>query len=143
MMRATLSVLALMSLASPVIADECTILWWDLFLPQSEAEFDMTSEVSAILTLKNTAQSKPITFELALSDLTDKDGKNLQLLLAQQTLVSGGLSNQVTVTLQPKSKSWLVGFESKQTLRAKDGQIYGNDMMHSGYLFCEELIPLP
>lgn len=141
-MRATPSVLSLMVLASPAIADECTIVWWDLFLPQSEVEFDMTSEASAILTLKNPAQSKPIGFELALRDLTDKDGKNLQLFLATQTLVAGGLSNQVTVTLQPKNESWLVGFESKQTLRANDGQIYGNDMMHTGYLFCDDL-PFP
>lgn len=99
--------------------------------------------VSAILTLKNTTQSKPITFELALSDLTDKDGKNLQLLLARQTLVAGGVSNQVTVTLQPKSKSWLVGFDSRQTLRSKDGQTFGDHVMHSGWLLCDELMPLP
>lgn len=142
-MRATWSALALMLLAGPAVADECRIVWWDLFLPQSEVELEMTSEVSAILTLKNTGQSKPINFELALSDLTDKDGKSLQLLLAEQTLVSGGISNQVTVTLQPQSKSWLVGFESNQTIRAQDGQTYNNPAMHTGWLSCNELMPLP
>jgi len=143
MMRATWSALALMLLAGPAVADECRIVWWDLFLPQSKVEFEMTSDVSAILTLIETGQSKPITFELALSDLTDKDGKSLQLFLAEQTLVSGGLSNQVTVTLQPKSTSWLVGFDNKQSLRSKDGQIFDNHAMHSGWLSCNELTPLP
>ncbi len=58
-MRCVLMALALIALSSPVSADECSIIWWDLFLPQSEVEFEKTSEVSVLLTLQNTVKSKP------------------------------------------------------------------------------------
>lgn len=60
----------------------------------------------------------------------------MDLLLGTQTLVLGGVSNQVTVTLQPKATSWLVGFDSKRTIRTKNGKTYDNAVMLAGYLLC-------
>lgn len=140
-MRCVGTALVAMALSSPAAADECAILWWDLVLPQSEVEFEQTSEVSALLTLKDTGQRKPVSFELALTNITREDGEKVDVLLAKQTLVSEGLSNQVTVSLQPKRTSWIVNFESDQTLRAKDGQIFGHVAMLTGYLICDQLKP--
>jgi hypothetical protein len=142
-MRCVGTALVAMVLASPAAADECTILWWDLILPQSEVEFEQTSEVSARLTLKNTGQLKPVSFELALTNVTRETGEKADIFLAKQTLVSEGMSNLVTVTLQPKRTSWIVGFESDQTLRAKDGQTFGHVTMLTGWLICDEIKPLP
>lgn len=116
-MRCTWTFLVIMGISGPAQAEDCKIVWWDLFLPQSEAEFEKTSEVSATLTLKNTGKLEPIRFELALRHLARADGKELDLLLGTQTLVAGGVSNQLTVTLQQKASSWLVGFDSKQTIQ--------------------------
>lgn len=140
-MRCVWKALVVMALASPATADECKIVWWDLFLPQSEVEFERTSEASALLTLTNAGKLESITFELAQSNLLQEDGEQLSLLLGTQTLVSGGLSNHVTVTLQPKANSWLVGFDSDQTVRTKDGKDFGGTVMHTGWLFCDQLKP--
>ncbi|MDO8985579.1 hypothetical protein [Cypionkella sp.] len=140
-MRCVWTALALLALSSPATADECKIVWWDLFLPQSDVEFEKTSDASALLTLKNTGKLEPISFELALRNVTKDDGKGLSLLLGTQTLVAGGVSNQVTVTLQPKTTSWLVGFESEQIVRAKDGQTFGGVVRLTGHLVCNQLKP--
>jgi hypothetical protein len=140
-MRPILVALVVMALSSAARADECNIVWWDLFLPQSEVEFEKTSEVSALLTLKNTTRPEPITFELALTTLTSEDGTSLEWLLGRQTLVAAGLSNQVTVTLQPKTTSWLIGFDSEQTLRTEEGQTFGGNTKVTGYLICNQLKP--
>jgi len=142
-MQCVWAVLVVMALGSPAVADECKIVWWDLFLPQSEVQFEKTSEVSAILTLKNTSQLEPISFQLALSNLLREDRKGLDMLLGSQTLVAAGISNQVTVTLQPKTTSWLIGFESKQAILTKDGRTFGGAVMHSGSLICNQLKPWP
>jgi hypothetical protein len=123
-------------LSGPVLADDCKIVWWDIFVPQSEAEFEQTSEVSAILTLKNTGKLEPIRFELASTRVTGENGKELDLLLGTQTLVLGGVSNQVTVTLQPGRTSWLVGFDSKRTIRTTKGKIYDSAVTLAGHLYC-------
>lgn len=135
-MRCIWAAMVVMGLSGPVQADDCKIVWWDLFLPQSEAEFEKTSEVSATLTLKNTGKLEPIRFELATTHVTGEDGNQLDLLLGTQTLVLGGVSNQVTVTLQPKATSWLVGVDSKRTIRSKTGKTYDNAVMLAGYLLC-------
>ena len=142
-MRCVWTTLVVVTLSSPATADECTIVWWDLFLPQSEVQFEKTSEVSALLTLKNTGKLEPISFELALTNLTGKDGQGLDLLLGKQTLVAGGLSNQVTVTLQPKATSWLVGFESENTVRTEDGRTFRDVVMLTGWLICTKVEPWP
>lgn len=123
-------------LSGPVLADDCKIAWWDIFVPQSEAEFVQTSDVSATLTLKNTGKLEPIRFELALTRVTGENGNELDLLLGTQTLVLGGVSNQVTVTLQPKTTSWLVGFDSKRTVQTTNGKIYDSAVMLAGHLYC-------
>jgi hypothetical protein len=128
--------MVVMGLSGPVLADDCKIVWWDLFLPKSEAEFEKTSDVSATLTLKNTGKFEPIRFELAKTHVTGEDGNELDLLLGTQTLVLGGVSNQVTVTLQPKTTSWLVGFDSKRIIRTKNGKTYDNAAALAGYLYC-------
>jgi hypothetical protein len=135
-MRCIWAFMVIVGLSGPVLADDCKIVWWDLFLPQSEAEFEQTSDVSATLTLKNTEKLEPIRFELATTHVTGEDGNELDLLLGTQTLVLGGVSNQVIVTLQPKAKSWLVGFDSKRTIRTTNGKIYDNAVMLAGYLYC-------
>lgn len=135
-MRRLCTSMIVMGLSGPVFADDCKIVWWDLFLPQSEAEFEKTSEVSATLTLKDTGKLEPIRFELASSQVTGEDGTELDLLLGTQTLVLGGISNQVTVTLQPKTNSWLVGFDSKRIIRTTAGKTYANSVMLAGYLYC-------
>jgi hypothetical protein len=132
-----------MALSSPATADECKIVWWTLVLPQSEVEFEKTSEVSALLTLKNTGRLEPISFELALENLTREDGTGLDLLLGIQTMVAAGLSNEVTVTLQPKTTGWLVGFKTVETVRTKNGQIFGDTTMLTGNLICNQLKPWP
>lgn len=142
-MRCVGTALLAMALACPAAADECTILWWDLILPQAEVEFEQTSEVSALLTLRETGQLKPVSFELALTNVTRVDGEKVDVLLGKQTLVSEGMSNLVTVTLQPKRTSWIVNFESDQTLRAKDGQTFGHVALLTGWLTCDEIKPLP
>ena len=142
-MRCVWKALAVIVLSTPAMADECNIVWWDLFLPQSEVEFKKTSEASALLILKNTSKLEPISFELALTELTREDGTGLDLLLGQQTLVAAELSNQVTVTLQPKTSSWLIGFESEQTLRTQNGQTFGDVARVTGYLICNQLKPWP
>jgi hypothetical protein len=55
-MRCVGTALLAMALACPAAADECTILWWDLILPQAKVEFEQTSAVSALLTLRETGQ---------------------------------------------------------------------------------------
>lgn len=140
-MRCLWTAFSVVALASAATADECNILWWDLILPRSAVEFEKTSEVSALLTLKDTAKSEPIRFELATTTLTRDDGTELNLLFGKQTLVAEGLSNQVTVTLQSKAKSWLIGFESEQTLRTKDGRSFGGKTNVVGYLICSQLKP--
>jgi len=135
-MRCIRAFMVAMGLSGPVLADDCKIVWWDLFLPQSEAEFEKPSEASATLTLKSTGKLEPIRFELASTHVTGDDGNELDLRLGTQTLVLGGISNQVTVTLQPKTTSWLVGFDSKRTIRTTKGKTYENAAMHAGYLFC-------
>ena len=132
----------LIAFSSPAIAEECKIVWWDLFLPQAEVEFIKTSEVSAKLTLKNTSKHEPASFELAQENVASlADGSRQNLLMGSATLVLGGVSNQVTVTLQPKSASWLVGFASAQTLRSKDGKDFGGTTQLAGFLTCENLKP--
>ena len=140
-MRCVGAAIVALVLASPAAADECAILWWDLVLPQSEVEFEQTSEVSALLTLKNTGQHEAVTFELALTNMTRENGENVDVLLGKQTLVSEGMSNLVTVSVQPKRTSWIVNFESDQTLRAKDGQTFGHVAMLTGYLICDQIRP--
>lgn len=73
-MRCIWAVMVVIGFSGPVQADDCKIVWWDLFLPQSEAEFEKTSEVSATLTLKNTGKLEPIRFELATTHVTGEDG---------------------------------------------------------------------
>lgn len=140
-MRSVLVALIATAFSSPASAEECNILWWDLFLPPLAVEFEMTSEVSAALTINDTVKLAPITFELAQQTLTGDDGKSVQLLLGQQTLVSAGLSNNVTVTLQPKTSSWLVGFDSKQNLQSNDGKTYGGKSLLTGWLICDRQKP--
>ncbi len=142
-MRRISKALAIIALSSPAMADECNIIWWDLFLPQSEAELTKTSEVSATLTLKNTSKLEPISFDLVKENVTGEDGARLDLMLGTRTVVAAGLSNQVTITLQPKATSWLIGFESEQSLRAKDGQTFGGTTHVAGYLICNQLKPWP
>ncbi len=140
-MRCVWATFTFLALSSAATADECKIIWWDLFLPQSEVKFEKTSEVSALLTLTNTTKLEPISFELAFRTLTRENGANLDVLIGSKTLVAEGLSNEVTVSLQPKSSSWLVGFESKQVLRTKDGRNFGGESLLSGYLICNQLKP--
>lgn len=140
-MRYCCTTLVILLIASAAKADECNIIWWDLFLPSVEVEFEKTSDVSAILTLKDTIKHDPIRFELAAETLTGEDGAELDLLLGKQTLVAEGLSNQVTVTLQPKSSSWIIGFDSEQTLRTKSGRAYSGKTNVAGYLVCDQLKP--
>lgn len=134
-MRCIWTFLIVMALTSPALAGDCKIFWWDIFLPQSEAALEKT-EVSATLTLKNTGKLESIRFDLALSHLTGADGKELDMLLGTQTLVVGGVSNEVTVTLQQKTSSWLVGFDSKRTVRTTTGKVYNDEVMLVGNLYC-------
>jgi hypothetical protein len=135
-MRCVGALLIVMGLSGPALAEDCKIVWWDLFLPQSEAVFEKTSEVSATLTLENTGTLEPMRFELALQHVTGEDGKELEILLGTQTLVLGGVSNLVTVTLQPRAASWLVGFDSRRTIRTTKGNSYDNGGMLGGSLYC-------
>lgn len=140
-MRCLWTALAVMALSSAATADECNIIWLDIFLPRPEVEFEKTSEASALLTLKDTAKPEPIRFELATTTLTRDDGTELNLLLGKQTLVAERLSNQVTLTLQPKGNSWLINFDSEQTLRTKRGRSFGGETNLAGYLVCNQLRP--
>lgn len=142
-MRCVLTALVTIALSSAATADECNIVWWDLFLAPSDVTFEKTSEVSARLTMNNTTKRDPISFELALTTLTREGEASLEVLLGSQTVVAGGLSNQVTITLQPKSTSWLIGFDSVQTLRSEDGQTFGGNTLVTGYLICNQIQPWP
>ncbi len=52
-----------------------------------------------------------------------------------------GLSNQVTVTLQPKTTGWLVGFESEKSMRTKGGRTSSDVAVLTGDLTCNQLKP--
>lgn len=140
-MRSVRAACILSLLSSAATAEECRILWWDIFLPQSAVELEKTSEVSAVLTMKNTGKLEPISFELALSDVSGMDRKQWSSLLGGKTIVVGGLSNEVTVALVPKTTSWLISFESRQTIRSQDGKTFAGTGVLGGYLVCEELKP--
>lgn len=136
-----LAVFFVLALTRPAAADECRIIWWDLFLPQSEAEFEKTSEASATLTLKNTSKLEAMSFDLALQTLSREDGGMIDLFVGSRTMASDRVSNDVTITLQPANGKWVVGFESKQNVRTKDGRSAFGVNMLTGTLICSQLRP--
>lgn len=129
------------TLSGPAMADECRILWWDLFLAPSEVTLDKTSNSTVTLTMRNTAQPEPVVFKLAREQLTQGNGASISMLLGDKTLVSRGITNEVTVSMQPKTASWLVSFQSAQTMTAQDGQSFKGMTVIGGYLTCDQLKP--
>lgn len=139
--RAIWTASAIMALSSPVMADECRILWFDLFLAPSEVSLEQTSDLDASLTMTNTAQPEPLVIELSREQLTQGNGARTFMLLGDKTIVSTGLANEVTVSLQPKTNSWLVSFQSAQTMTAQDGQSFKGMTVLGGHLICDQLKP--
>ena len=140
-MRCFWKVVATVFMATPAIADDCTIVRTDLFLPKAEVMFEKQSGASATLTLWDTTKAELIIFDLTPMNEASVEGTKVDMLLSQQTLVLGGITNQVTVTLQSKANSWLIGFSNNQTLRTTTGDVYEPSTLISGYLYCNQLRP--
>lgn len=122
-------------------ADDCTIIWLDLFLPPAYVEFELTSAFGGLLTLKESSKGQPVRFELRETTLTEEDGSKFKAMTSTQTLVSGRISNDVTAILEPKNKSWLISFDNRSTIKGKEGQTFVGRSATAGYLICETLRP--